>query len=85
MGFYATTSAYLAKQYVTFLCIKDLFEGKDIRIFSVLVFTSLNFQVDWPQLLKKVANAIHWINLYPLDTVIGFPKTYPQEGDLSCG
>ena len=34
------------------------------------------------QLFKKVDSAIHRINLYPVDSVIGFPNTYPLDGDL---
>ena len=28
---------------------------------------------------------MHWIILYPLDSTIGFPNTYPLDGDLSGG
>ena len=28
-------------------------------------------------------NAIHRINLYPPDSAIGFPSTYPLDSDLS--
>ena len=34
---------------------------------------------------SKGDNAIHWINLYPVDSVIGFPNTYPLDCDLSDG
>ena len=30
-------------------------------------------------------NAIHWINLYPVDSATGFLNTYPQDSDLSGG
>ena len=31
-------------------------------------------------------NAIHWINPYPVDNVMGFPDTYPQlNSNLSGG
>ena len=33
----------------------------------------------------KMDNAIHRINLYSLDSAIGFPNTYPLDGDLSGG
>ena len=35
--------------------------------------------------VRKVDNAIHWINLYiyPVDKGFGFPKTYPFDSDLS--
>ena len=35
--------------------------------------------------VQKVDNAIHRINLYPLDSTIGFPNTYPLDSDLSGG
>ena len=35
--------------------------------------------------VRKVDNAIHWINLYPVDNAIGFPDTYPLDSDLSGG
>ena len=31
--------------------------------------------------VQKVDNAIHRINLYPLNSAIGFPNTYPRDGD----
>ena len=34
--------------------------------------------------VKKVDNAIHRINLYPVDSGIGFAHTYPLDSDL-CG
>ena len=30
-------------------------------------------------------SAIHRINHYPVDSVIGFPNTYPLDSDLSGG
>ena len=35
--------------------------------------------------VQKVDSAIHWINLYPLNSAIGFPSTYRLDGDLSGG
>ena len=37
------------------------------------------------QVIQKVVNVIHQINLYPLDSAIGFPNIYPLESDLSGG
>ena len=34
--------------------------------------------------VEKMDSAIPWINLYPLDSTIGFPKTYQLDSDL-CG
>ena len=38
---------------------------------------------DQAPVLQKVDNAIHGINLYPLDNAIGFPNTYLLNSDLS--
>ena len=35
--------------------------------------------------VQKVDNGFHRINLYPLDSAIGFPNTYPLDSDLSGG
>ena len=36
--------------------------------------------------VQKVDSTIHWIKyLYPLDSAIGFPNTYPVNSDLSGG
>ena len=35
--------------------------------------------------VQKVDNAIHGINLCPVDSAIGFPNTYPLDSDLSGG
>ena len=35
--------------------------------------------------VQKLDNAIHRINLYPVDNAIGFPYTYPLDSDLSGG
>ena len=34
---------------------------------------------------QKMKNAIHQINLYPLDNATGFPNTYPLNSNLSGG
>ena len=33
--------------------------------------------------VQTVDNTIYRINLYPLDSAIGFPNTYPLDSDLS--
>ena len=35
--------------------------------------------------VQKVDSAIQRINLYPVDSAIGFPNTYPLASDLSAG
>ena len=41
---------------------------------------------DQAPVVQKVDSATHRINLYPKDSaIIGFPNTYPLDGDLSGG
>ena len=35
--------------------------------------------------VRKVDNAIHRINHYPVDSAIGFRNVYPLDSDLSGG
>ena len=35
--------------------------------------------------VRKVDKAIHWINHYPVDSVVCFANTYPLDSDLSGG
>ena len=36
--------------------------------------------------VQKMDSAIHWINLYPVDSaIIGFSNTYPEDSVLSGG
>ena len=35
--------------------------------------------------VQNVDSAIRWINLYPVDSAIGFPSTYLLDSDLSSG
>ena len=44
-----------------------------------------NLQVLAPAVVKVQDSDIHRINLYPLDSAIGFPNTYPLDSDLSFG
>ena len=41
--------------------------------------------VQLASVVQKVDNTIHRINLYPLDSAIGFPNTYLLDSDLSGG
>lgn len=40
---------------------------------------------DLGRVVRKVDNAVLWINLYIKDSAIGLPKTYPLDGDLAGG
>ena len=35
--------------------------------------------------VQTLDSAIHRINHYPADSLVGFPNTYPRDSDLSCG
>ena len=35
--------------------------------------------------VPKEDSSIHWINLYKMDSAIGFPNAYPLNRDLSGG
>ena len=48
----------------------------------LIVFIEFNHQSSF---VKKLDNAIHWINLYPMDNFINFPNTYFQDSDSSGG
>ena len=48
----------------------DINEYRDIFLASVI---------------QKVDGAIHRINLFPVDSAVGFPNTYPLDSDLSSG
>ena len=55
---------------------------------KLLVICSLvidYFINELPPVDQKVDSAIHWINLYPVDKVIGFPNKYPLGSDFSGG
>ena len=41
--------------------------------------------LDQAPVVQKVDSAIQRINLYPVDSAIGFPNTYPPGRDLSGG
>ena len=36
-------------------------------------------------IVRKVDNAIQWINLYPVDRAMGFLNIYPMDSNLSGG
>ena len=41
--------------------------------------------IDLAPVVQTLDSAIHRINHYPADNVIGFPNTYPLDSDLSGG
>ena len=35
--------------------------------------------------VRKASNSIHWINRYPVDSIVCFADIYPLDSDLSGG
>ena len=45
-----------------------------------------NTRASQAAVVQKMDSAIHWINLYPVDSaIIGFSNTYPEDSVLSGG
>ena len=42
-----------------------------------------NCYTDLTPVVRLVENTIHWVNLYPEDSAIGFPKIDALDSDLS--
>ena len=59
-----------------------VFEGVNRNNF--LVFIIVTF-MDLALVVQKLDSAIHGINHYPADSVIGFSNTYPLDSGLSGG
>ena len=53
---------------------------KELRDLKFVWMTESNLQV---LVIQKVDNPIHWINLNPVDSVVGIQYTYPLDNDLS--
>ena len=49
------------------------------------VVQNLDSTIHQAPVVQKVDSAIHRINVYPPDSAIGFPNTYPVDSDLSGG
>ena len=41
--------------------------------------------IDQAWVVQKADNPIHWINHYPVDSLVCFVNTYPLDSDLSSG
>ena len=69
-------------------CTYDFLQVVSYLFTKLLVICSIvtgYFINELPPVVEKVDNAIHWINLYPVDKVIGFSKKYPLDSDFSGG
>ena len=67
--------------------IKQLFDRKvrDLLLLGPEKFAGLSRNGPQAPVVRKVDNAIHLINHYPVDSVVCFVNTYPLDSDLSDG
>ena len=48
-------------------------------------FVCLKLGIHLAPVVQTLDSAIQWINIYPVDSAIGFPSTYRLVSDLSDG
>ena len=65
----------------SWLLLGILLHTKEVTL-TISCFIRLTHQVP---VVRKVDNAIHRINHYPVDSVVCFVNTYPLDSDLSGG
>ena len=53
--------------------------------FYLLTFISFLHRVQQGLVVRRIDNAIHWINLYPVESAECIVNTYPPDSDLSGG
>lgn len=53
--------------------------------FYQLTFISFLHRVQQGLVVRRIDNAIHWINLYPVESAECIVNTYPPDSDLSGG
>ena len=53
--------------------------------FYQLTFISFLHRVQQGLVVRRIDNAIHWINLYPVESAECIVNTYPLDSDLSGG
>ena len=61
------------------------FLGAKTGVLPVLLICLYSNLCHLAPVVQTLDSAIHRINHYPADSVIGFPNTYPLDGDLSGG
>ena len=54
-------------------------------IWKITLSHLINAMTELAPVVQTLDSAIHRINHYPVDSVIGFPNTYPLDSDLSGG
>ena len=76
----------LLVQYVYLYTVLMLFviELYKLQLKEEIIALSL-WSIDLAPVVQTLDSTIHRINHYPVDSVIGFPNTYPLDSDLSGG
>ena len=82
------TSLRKADAFPVVASLQNFSERKIIILSFLAMWVSARVRVElryqtWLQLFKKEDSAIHRINHYPVDNVIGLRITYPLDSDLS--
>ena len=55
----------------------------ELIVNKVLYVNPVNVSIVVPApVVRKMDNAVHWINLYSVNDAIGFPNTYPLESNV---
>ena len=72
------------------ILIKNIFEEEKSLIvehdlFWKIVPNWVYFSQGHAPVVQRLDNAIHWINHYPVDSLVCFVNTYPLDSDLSGG
>ena len=76
----------LLVQYVYLYTVLMLFviELYKLQLKEEIIALSL-WSIDLAPVVQTVDSTIHQINLYPLESAIGFPNIYPLYSELSSG
>ena len=73
-----------SKRFNCTVTVTSLSHGNLTVIYQSYSQTKIKFIVLAP-VVQRVNNAIHWINHYPMDSVVCFANTNPLDSDLSSG
>ena len=74
--------------YCLSLRIRDLSAVSAIWSSNEFKFTfssQITFVIVLAAVVQTLVSVIHRIKIYPMDSAIGFPNTYPLDSDLSGG
>ena len=72
-------SSFFKKGQPALVSVRDIIEANKT---SIVVNKSIHHLAP---VVQTFDSAIRWINIYPVDSAIGFPNTYLLDSDLSDG